>query len=550
MNTAGQDPSAVTGPKRPARIVRKATRRNTVRAVPAPSNEPVPGFDEPAVAIVDDWMTAFEDIGESEGAFAIETYASMATATIAQLGRMAAAGFVDGDPIAPLLAELTRRRDAMSLSALECFGRLDDGEFGTLARLAAQAVRAQGVSGAVGGDPPAWIAELEQPCAVDECAEMRILGTSDRMLLLGFSRDGIRHGLAVVVDDAECGEAAMILPIEPSPVLQKKALAKAGKDLVEPGTRVKTGPLDPADALLRVETAISRRADHDANLGPAEILDELFAQAESARSPLDDEDGPPPYLPLLPLLASRLASLPPHGRELPPHPAETTARADLKALLESILAEGGLGARTMAIALGNGIETEFGTPFGAAFGAPFGSRRRKPLSAMPKKRSKSDGPAPVYRLRIDLKGAKPPIWRRLELTGDATLATVHQVIQTAFEWEDYHLHAFRTEYGPFGNGDEDSGHRKPASVTLEQLLRAPGDKLEYTYDFGYGWEHAIKLEAILEPEKGLKPRCTAGRRAVPPEDCGGIWGYEDDRGRIGPDSFDRDELNRILAETF
>ncbi len=137
-----------------------------------------------------------------------------------------------------------------------------------------------------------------------------------------------------------------------------------------------------------------------------------------------------------------------------------------------------------------------------------------------------------FRVRLDLHGAKPPVWRRLELPGDLTLPRVHDVIQAAMGWTNSHLHRFRTG----------SDHRSPSFVTtfdveegedgtledgvrLDQLLAQKGDELWYEYDFGDGWDHRLVLEEVLE-ESPSTAYCTGGRMACPPEDCGGIGGYE------------------------
>ncbi len=59
----------------------------------------------------------------------------------------------------------------------------------------------------------------------------------------------------------------------------------------------------------------------------------------------------------------------------------------------------------------------------------------------------SAGPAPIYQAKVGLRGAKPPIWRRLLVPADVSLARLHDVIQTAFGWEDSHMHMFETPYG-------------------------------------------------------------------------------------------------------
>lgn len=137
------------------------------------------------------------------------------------------------------------------------------------------------------------------------------------------------------------------------------------------------------------------------------------------------------------------------------------------------------------------------------------------------------------RVRLDLVGAVPPVWRRLELPGDLGLDDVHTVIQAAMGWLDGHLHRFRTGSDhrsphfitPFDAEEGETGVLE-GDVRLDQVLTTTGERLWYDYDFGDGWEHVLAVEEVLD-EPPPEVRCTGGRMACPPEDCGGIWGYEE-----------------------
>ena len=144
-------------------------------------------------------------------------------------------------------------------------------------------------------------------------------------------------------------------------------------------------------------------------------------------------------------------------------------------------------------------------------------------------RASANGSGPTVQLKLSLRGvSKPPVWRRLLVPADMRLDRLHDVIQTAMGWTDTHLHVFSTVAGDYGVPDPELGFGNERSARLAQFLRQPGDRINYAYDFGDGWEHDIVLERRLNPDPGERiPTCLAGKGACPPEDCGGPWGYAD-----------------------
>ena len=140
---------------------------------------------------------------------------------------------------------------------------------------------------------------------------------------------------------------------------------------------------------------------------------------------------------------------------------------------------------------------------------------------------RSKRPREVLQLKVTLSGSKPPIWRRLEVPADITLDRLHDVLQVAFGWSGGHLHAFETADRTYGTPEPELRHASERGVRLTRVAPV-GEKLRYIYDFGDNWQHVILVEKTVPSREGVTyPRCTGGRRTAPPDDCGGIWGYQD-----------------------
>ena len=136
--------------------------------------------------------------------------------------------------------------------------------------------------------------------------------------------------------------------------------------------------------------------------------------------------------------------------------------------------------------------------------------------------------APLYRLKVTLRGSRPPIWRRFVVPSDIPLKRLHNALQAVMGWTNSHLHQFEAGGVLYGTSDPELGVKciSESRTTLDHVLRRPKARMTYEYDFGDGWEHDIVLEAVLPAEPGgVYPRVEAGKRACPPEDVGGIHGY-------------------------
>lgn len=135
-------------------------------------------------------------------------------------------------------------------------------------------------------------------------------------------------------------------------------------------------------------------------------------------------------------------------------------------------------------------------------------------------------------LRIALRDVEPEVWRRVIVSGDLSLAQLHDTIQRAFGWQDKHLHEFRIGSFRYGRPDYDDDFPDAGPplgderrVTIAAALGGRR-KFEYWYDFGDDWWHDIVVEAALDADARAPAKAlVAGERACPPEDCGGPPGF-------------------------
>ena len=160
------------------------------------------------------------------------------------------------------------------------------------------------------------------------------------------------------------------------------------------------------------------------------------------------------------------------------------------------------------------------------------------------------------------------------MPANTTLARLHDILQIAMGWTDSHMHQFTIHgqrYGDVRIGETDNlGFLPEQRYPLSQVVTGSRARFEYQYDFGDSWDHTLRVEKILPPPPGMQAaRCLAGQRACPPEDVGGVWGYQafleavadpshpehDERlewvgGAFDPEAFDPDEVNARLRSLY
>ncbi|MCU5444673.1 plasmid pRiA4b ORF-3 family protein [Bacillus cereus] len=179
----------------------------------------------------------------------------------------------------------------------------------------------------------------------------------------------------------------------------------------------------------------------------------------------------------------------------------------------------------------------------------------------------------IYQFKITLKGIRPPIWRRFLIHNEVTFKEFHDIIQVVMGWEDCHLYNFYTndsyieeQYDGMDMFASSSEKHDATDTQIGELITSEKQKCLYTYDFGDGWEHELVLEKILPFDENVTvPICQKGKRACPPEDCGGPYMYNEIQkalrgegeideglrewiGEFDSEEFDVDEVNEMLEE--
>jgi hypothetical protein len=332
--------------------------------------------------VIDDLLEPAADLVDVEDPLEVEVQG----ATIAVAAADAEEALVDG-----FIPELEARPGTEVLAMLLAIGSVAQGRFGDAAVAAARRLVEAGV------DRPGWAEELDQPVAVGDCWHLDDAAGIVSMLACSFHRAGRSHAVVITVDHLDCGAASDIQMLDADGL--PEVLEAARKEL-----KFTADVLDASEFRWRVEAALDARAVHDAD-SPADM-----AELEA------DEDGPS-YDVLAALVRARMKALPMPSKPAPAHAEWDDGRPAVSSLqLSPQLAGATRGRRTGR--------------------RPPATRGRTMPTTMPLKRKKSDYPARIYRIMVRLRDAKPPIWRRIEVPADISLARLHAVIQIAFGWDD------------------------------------------------------------------------------------------------------------------
>jgi hypothetical protein len=143
-------------------------------------------------------------------------------------------------------------------------------------------------------------------------------------------------------------------------------------------------------------------------------------------------------------------------------------------------------------------------------------------------------------IKINIKDIDPPIWRELIIKDDISFQKLHETIQLSFGWTNSHLWQFEIDnriiVSPQDPDFEDEERDISVENSISELFYVKGQKISYIYDMGDYWEHEIELKKKLNKNEHPQcPYCVNGKRNCPPEDCGGVPGYE--------------ELREVLSDT-
>lgn len=169
------------------------------------------------------------------------------------------------------------------------------------------------------------------------------------------------------------------------------------------------------------------------------------------------------------------------------------------------------------------------------------------------KKTKRTKKLQVYRFMVSLVGTEPLIWRTFLVHDFIELGELHMLIQMSMGWEARHLYEFRIGGESFASSEhaDEMGISSAEGLLLKDVLDGER-KFTYIYDFGDNWEHQVEILDALEHDPRLTyPVCTGGENACPPEDCGGVYGYQELKTALtGKDSPEKDEALEVVGGFF